>query len=52
MRGSNLTMARRLGLVGGIGLLIALISGVLSLVALNRLENTQSELDDYGDARP
>jgi methyl-accepting chemotaxis protein len=51
MRGSNLTMAKRLGLVGGIGLLVALISGVVSMVALNRLDAARERIDTYGEAQ-
>ena len=45
MRGANLTMGRRLGLVGGIGLLVGLVVGVVSLVSLSRLRDAEAELD-------
>jgi methyl-accepting chemotaxis protein len=46
MRGVNLTIGRRLAVVGGIGLVVAVAIGLLSLTALNRLD---AEMDDLGE---
>jgi methyl-accepting chemotaxis protein len=51
MRGANLTMARRLALVGGIGLMVALVSGVISLLALSRLNSINEEIEVHGTAQ-
>jgi methyl-accepting chemotaxis protein len=51
MRGVNLTMGRRLALLGAVGLAIAVISGVMSLAALSRINDVQADLREYNSAQ-
>jgi hypothetical protein len=42
MRGVNLTMGRRLGLLGALGLAVAVVGGGMSLTALGRIDAAQT----------
>ena len=47
MRGVNLTMGRRLGLLGALGLAVAVVGGGMSLTALGRIDAAQTELHEH-----
>jgi methyl-accepting chemotaxis protein len=51
MRGVNLTMGRRLGLLGAVGLAVAVVGGGMSLIALGRIDEAQTDLREHGEAQ-